>query len=227
MTQSDRAFLEERLKQAAGPAKRWTRGLGNAVVLWAVSLLLLFLGWKVLAWLTRLVSGFNFGPNSPFAIWFVIIAAPSCAILAVISSLRWVKRWSDPRPRLLADLDGGTMVEERYRFTAAKRFQEPEHGGLIYLFLTDDNKVFGRYDHESQDLGVQDKDPLSSSFEPRTELLLIRAPNTRYVIDEAVSGDSLDAGPAYELTIAPERWPEQEEYCDIPWSELETRLSKT
>ncbi|HWY26236.1 MAG TPA: hypothetical protein VNX47_15030 [Nevskia sp.] len=225
MSPGEREFLENSLKRAPGLAKRWTSGFGNALVLWAGSLLLLVLTWKLVAWLIRLASGFDFGPKSPFAIWFVIVVAPLCAIFAVISSLRWVRRWSDPRPQLRADLDRGQVLEEHYRFTAVKRFQEQEHGGLMYFFLTDDDKVFVRFDHESQDLGVQDKDPLSSTFQARSELLLIRAPNTRYIINEQVSGDLFDASAPLDLTEAPQRWPEQEAYCDIPWNELETRLS--
>lgn len=225
MSPKEREFLESSLERAPGLAKRWASGFGNALVLWAVSSLVMVLAWKIVAWLIRLASGLDFGPKSPFAIWFVIVVAPLCAVYAAISSIRWVRRWADPRPLLKADLDRGEVLEERNRFTAVKRFQEQEHGGLIYFFLTDDNKVFVRFDHESQDLGVQDKEPLSSSFQVRSELLLIRAPNTRYIIEEQASGEALGAMAPLDLTEAPQRWPKQEEYCDISWGELEKRFS--
>lgn len=225
MSPDERVFLENCLKRAPGMARRWVSGFGYALVTWAISLLGLALGWKLLAWLTRLASGFDFGPGSPFAVWFVIAVAPTCAVLAAVHSIRWVMRWPDPRLRLRADLAGGEVLEERYQFMAVKRFQEQEHGGIIYFFRTDDDKVFVRFDHESQDLGAQDKNPLSSSFEPRSHLLLIRAPQTRYIIHQQVSGALLDAGSPLELTEAPKNWPEQEEYCDTSWSELETRLA--
>ena len=38
--------------------------------------------------------------------------------------------------------------EERYVFSEAKRFQEPEHGGLIYFLRSNENEV----DRQSSDL---------------------------------------------------------------------------
>jgi hypothetical protein len=125
---------------------------------------------------------------------------------------------------LVADISGAQVAEEHYVLTAAKRFQEPEHGGLIYFLRTAEDKVLTLYDHESQDLGVQGGEPLKSSFRPKTELVMVRAPQTALVIDKAFSGEVLEAGDPIVLVVPPNEWPETESYCDIPWTELEARL---
>jgi len=142
-----------------------------------------------------------------------------------VSSARWVKHWRD-REDYRADLQGGQVVEESYEFTAAKRFQEPEHGGLMYFLRTTDDKVFVLFDYESQDFGAQGEDPLKSKFQPCTELLVARTPKTGVVLNQRFSGALLDAGDPYELSIPPQSWPESETYCKFRWDELEKCLTR-
>lgn len=188
-------------------------------------MLIVVLGWLLVAWLARAIFQHEIGWNSPVAIGVIAFGAPACAVFAVVSSIRWISGWRDTRPLLLADLDAGRVVEEIYQFTAAKRFQEPEHGGLIYFLKTTGDKVLTLYDYESSNLGARGEDPFGSDFEPRTNLLMVRAPKTGYVISQRISGAPLDAGAPLELATAPQLWPESETYCDIPWDELEKRLS--
>ena len=225
MSNTEREFLDEVLKNAATGTKRLMQGAENALVLWAVSMLILVLGWLSVAWPARVIFQKEIGWNSPVAIWVVVLGTPACAVFAVVSSVRWVSGWRDIRPLLAADLDAGRVVEELYQFTAAKRFQEPEHGGLMYFLRTTDDKVLVLYDYDSSNLGAREEDPFGSDFEPRDNLLIVRAPKTGYVISEQFSGVSLDAGDPLKLTIAPQLWPQSEAYCDIPWNELEKRLS--
>ena len=82
------------------------------------------------------------------------------------------------------------------------------------------------FDHESQDVGAQGADPPRSKFQPRRELLMVRAPKTGYVVSKEFSGAALDAGDPYELSVPLQSWPESETYCKIRWDELETRLSR-
>ncbi len=194
--------------------------------MWSGCTLIAVLLWGLAAWLANKSFQADFGWHSALSPQVGCGVALACVILAGISSARRLRAWPDMRASLRSDLVNGCVIEECYRFVAVKRFQEPEHGGLIYLFLTDDNRVFTRYDQESQDLGVQNREPLDSTFEARSGLLLLRAPNSRFVIDQSVSGNLLDAGSPYDLTVPPDRWPEQEEYCELQWSELETWLSK-
>jgi hypothetical protein len=93
------------------------------------------------------------------------------------------------------------------------------------LLRTLDEKVFAVYDSESQDLGVQGKDPFASGFAPRVNLTVVRTPRNRHIIERDFSGEPLEAGPPAVLGISPEQWPEDGEFFDCPWSELDRRLA--
>lgn len=225
MTKEERNHLERLANSAATKTKRWLEGAVNALVLWAVYLLLFALAWTLSAWLLGAAFDVNLGWKSPAAPWILAACVPSCAVVAIVSSVRWVKGSTDIRPLLLADLKDGRVVEERYSFTASKRFQEPEHGGLMYFLRTTDDKVLTLFDYESQNLGVDRQDPLKSGFRPLTKLLMVRAPQSRVVINQEFSGSLLNPGDPQDLAAPPELWPDSESYCNIPWDDLEKRLS--
>jgi hypothetical protein len=226
MTAAERECLQRMLRDAPTKLHRWKEGAENALVLWAASMLALVLAWLTLAWLARKLFQFDMGSRSPAALWVIGIGVALCALGAFVSSVRWIRGWSDHRPLLQDDLAGGRVIEERFVFTAVKRSQEPEHGGLMYFLRSDDGHVLTLFDHESQDLGAGGKDPLTSKFEPRTELTLVRAPHAGFVVEQCFSGNALDAGPPLDLAVEPHQWPEPETYCNIPWDELEARLGK-
>jgi hypothetical protein len=202
-------------------------GAGNAVVFWAFIMLATVVLWLVGGWFAGKMFGSGFNLRSPETAWVLGIATPICAVLAIASSVKWVRRSPDPRPQLHADIAQSQVVEERYVFTDAKRFQEPEHGGLMYFLKTDANEVFTVFDHESQTRGVEEQDPLQSSYRPRANLLLVRAPNSHVVLSSQSSGPELAVGQPIELTLAPEEWPEPEALCPIPWDQLEQRLGRS
>jgi hypothetical protein len=212
------------LRNAPSGAQRWKRGGENTLVLWAATMLALVILWLALAWLARKILGVEFGPQSAATVWVIGIGGPLCLTYAVLSSIRWVKQGRDSRPFLRTDIEAGRVVEEHYVFTAAKRFQEPEHGGLFYFLRTAEGKVLTLVDPESQDLGASNEDPMKSSFAPRSKLVIVRAPASGVVISKDFSGTLLDAGAPVELSLHPRHWPESESYCSIPWDELESRL---
>lgn len=223
-TEAEQASLKKILANAATTGHRWKRGIENALVLWAVSLLGLVVIWLAFAWLGRKLFEVEFGLHSFAMIWLLGVATPLCAVYAAVSSVRWIKAWPDYRPQLRADIEEARVSEEHYVFTEAVRFQDPEHGGLIYFFHTTEDKVLTLFDHESQDLGTQEGDPLRSSFMPQSRLVMVRAPRTALVISKAFSGETLEVSDPIELAVAPEDWPESESYCNIPWTKLKARL---
>jgi hypothetical protein len=225
MSDAEKREIDRILLRAPSKSRRLKEGAENALVLWAVSMLAFVLVWWFAAWAARAAFHWEIGWNSPAAIWIVILGASAAAVIAARSTRRWLKGWRDTRPLLRADIDGGQVVEEHYEFDAAKRFQEPEHGGLMYFLRTTEDQVLVVYDYESQNRGVRDEDPLSGAFQPTTNLVLVRAPNSGFVISEQFSGAPVTSGPPRELTVAPKFWPEDRGYCDIPWSDLENRLS--
>jgi len=226
MSAAERAYLEDSLRKSATSLKRWREGAENALVFWSVSMLLLCLAWVGLAWLARTLVHWDIGwSNNPSAFEVLAVAALACAVLAVVSSVRWIKGWQDIRPALRADLEGGQVVDERYQFVAAKRFQEQHHGGVLYFLRTSDDKVLVLFDYESQELAVHDKDPMTSTFRVHTELLMVRAPKTGFVIRKEFSGALLDPGELHDMDDAPEKWPEDESLCPIAWDDLERHFS--
>lgn len=226
MSETERESIRQILKRSPNSATRWKRGAENALVSWAVTTLLFVFASGFIAWLARKAFHAEIGLHTTGAIWVIVLGTLGCALYAIISSVRWIKKWPDARKDYQADLEGGQVIEETYEFTAAKRFQEPEHGGLFYFLRTTDDKVFVLWDYESQNHGVQDENPLNGKFQPRTELLIIRAPKSDIVIDRRMSGDVLDAGEPHALSVGPKSWPEDEACCKIPWEELEKRLNR-
>jgi hypothetical protein len=208
MTDKEQQFLADLLQRSPSNVKRWMEGAQNALVLWAAGLLGLVLLWLLLAWLIKLIVHVDFGLKSQYAIWIVSFFAAICGTYAIYSSVKWVKGWPDPRPALRLDIDERKVIDERYRVTAAKRFQEPEHGGLIYFLRMDDDRVLVLYDYESVEREMDGKDALSSTFKPRSELHIVRAPNTKYFIEQEFSGEALPLSEPLELAVPPDQWPE-------------------
>ncbi len=219
--------LAQMLRESPNAGKRFKLGLENALVGWATSMLAIMVVWQCAAWLAKRTTAWEIGWYSPYALGIFVVSLILTAGWTSVSSIRWIQGWKDWRPELQADMDGGHVVEERYRFVGAKRFEEPEHRGLMYCLHTEDDRVFVLFDGESQQLGVTQGNPLDSSFRPCSDLCLVRAPKSRFVLDTQFSGTPLEVGVSLELTAAPKDWPESEAYCDIPWGELESRLSVT
>src|SRR5215475_3116071 len=172
MTDKERDFLTRRLRGCPTKAKRLRQGIVNAFLMWVFAMLIFVVGWKVMAWIARTTVHAELGWKRPDALWILPAGALLCATYSIFSTLRWIKDWRDVRPGLRADLESGEVAEEHYEFTAAKRFQEPEHGGLMYFLRTTDDKVFVLFDYESQGLGAEGKDPVSSKFRPHQKLVL-------------------------------------------------------
>jgi len=222
-TDTEKAALADVLRSMPTVARRVLRGAENALVLWAASLLGLVALWLAAAWLAGRWFSIEFGLRSDAAVWVLGVGVPVCAVYALGSSARWLRQWSGRRPLIEADVQAGLVNEEHYEFTAVKRFQELEHGGLIYFLRTPDDKVLTLFDHESQDLGAQQLDPLKSCFQPTLELIMVRAPKSDFVIERRFLGTPLELDEPSELSVSPRHWP-HDGYTDIPWNELEARL---
>ena len=216
--------LQKLLSEAPTSAVRLKRGVANAVLLWAVSLLAVVAAWLALGWIAGKAFDLNLGLHSKATLALVGVATPLCAIVAALSSVRWIRTWPDHRPQLRDDVAQSRVDEERYVFSEAKRFQEPEHGGLIYFLRSDENEVFTVFDDESQSFGVDDKNPLQSRYRPQSHLVIVRAPNSGVVLDSQSSGSELVVAEPIELGVPPKEWPEDEKLCAIPWEQLEQRL---
>jgi hypothetical protein len=214
------AKIRESIGGRPGPLRD---ALGNAVVLAAGLTIAGFIVWRICRWAAHKFAGIQFEPDT--TLWVVGSFTLASCLYAVFSSGRRYRKFSASRKALNENLAADLVTEERLEFSAARRFQEPEHGGLFYFLRTHDDKVFVLYDRESQDLGVQDLDPLASGLVPRSNLTIVRTPPGRYVITQDFSDEPIEVGPPAVLGISPARWPEDAEFFDCPWNELDQRLA--
>ena len=225
-TERERRALDEILAAVPDGLGRWKMACQNAFLMWCALSVLFVLVWSAGAWAWRRLFGADYGLHGESAPAVFGIVLPLLAVYPIVSTIRWASSWKDPSPVLRQDVESGVVLEERHVFVEAKRFQEQEHGGLIYFLLSPDGRTFVHFDLESQELGITNRDPLRSPFTPRTELRLVRGPRSGRMISAIFDGTALDAGPPIELAAPPEEWPESEQYCDIAWSDLETRLGR-
>jgi hypothetical protein len=226
MTDKERDFLTRTLRGCPTKARRLGQGIVSGILMWAFAMLIFVVGWTVTAWIVRATVHADIGLQSAGVLWILTVGALLCGAYSIFSTLRWIKDWRDIRPGLRADLESGEVAEEHYEFTAAKRFQEPEHGGLMYFLRTVDNKVFVLFDYESQGLGAEGKDPLTTEFRPCEKFLLVRAPSSEIVLSQNFSGAEVEVGAPIELSVGPSKWPEWDCYCEVKWEQLEKRFGK-
>lgn len=227
MTEDEASFLHG--MSGARPARRRKLMMiaGKVFVTWAILLLLSMIAWKFVAWIARVWFDAQFSRGSTaVAIWLLPVVGIATLVLSIISTARWVRGWSDLREPLSADIRNRRVRVEEYEFLEAVVMQEPEHLGLIYFMREDDDGAFVYFDAESQDPGIQGDDPFSSSFVPAQRLCVIRAPESRVAISRQFSGDPLDPVGPVEMSVPPERWPEHEEVCAVPWSDLMSTCSR-
>lgn len=221
MTGKERQTLEYIAR--GGPDRRFIifmvlfAGFGSAAILWVM----LLVAWLAVAWAVWIAFDAEIGLHSVAADWMIPLTGFAAATCIFGLFIFFTRSRKDGGASLKADIEADRVIEEEYELTAAKRMQEREHGGLIYFLRTVDDEVLVLYDPESQQLGVLEKDPLNSSFRPCNRLIMVRAPQTRYVIDKVFSGEPLDPGAPLDLTASPKRWPEDEEFCDVAWEDLE------
>lgn len=221
---SERKLLEGMLSACPSTLKRCKDFLVTLTITWAALLMAVIVLWVILAWVIKLILNINYGWNSPAVTWIFLVGIPFCGSYAIYSSIKWFKNQKDIRPLLRDDLTNGKVIEENLHIEEIKRFQEPEHGGLIYFLKTDDNRVYVLFDEESQDLGVNDEDPLSSSFQVRNQFKLIDAPLSNLTIQREFSGSPLNPGEPFAMLTPVELWPENETWCSVSWDKLESHF---
>lgn len=220
MSGEERQYIQGLLDGLPTVFGEFRRDAGVWISGWGMATALLAGAWFVVAWLVRATIGIDIWAGRSA----ILVAAILTAFYFVFEVKRSIRHRSSFRRSLQAELAGNRVVEEQYEFTDAMRMQEQEHGGLIYFLRGTDGAVLVLYDTESQDIGVQGDDPLTSSFRPHRSLNMVRAPVTGLVIDKTFSGEPLEPGKPLDLLAPPGRWPEDEEECDIPWEKLEAEF---
>lgn len=223
-TEDEHRTMRRLLATAPGAGARFKEGFENAVVLFGACMLAAVLGWLALGWLAGALFDRGWNLADPATLWFAAIATALCAIHAIVSSLRWVRSLPDDRASLREDIATGSVDEEHYRFSAAKRFQEQESGALVYFLRIDDDTCLSVLDAESRELGLAGGDPLQSSFQPRAELTLCRAHRSGDVLSRISDGEVLPVEGPVALTDDTSAWPEMDRVHAVRWDELEARF---
>jgi len=195
------------------------------LITWVASAGVLIVLWQMVAWLVRVALGAEFGWDYSGADFIVGAIVLTTGVTTGMHGVRGLRARAQHAPAAAQDRQTGHVIEESLEIIAAKRFQEQEHGGLIYFFKTNDDRIYVIYDTESQDLGVDGKNPLDSSFRPMSQLTIARTPAAEIVVSTTFSGIELPLPEVGDLLIDPLEWPDPDAFCDIPWDELETRLA--
>ena len=224
MTEGEREVLRVRMCSVGQGTCRWKRIAKDARLELSPALFALLLVVLFVAIIARWITGQD-GLDSAAVKWTVLVGVPLCITYSIASSIRRYKDVQDIGEVVGSEIEAGQVLEERYRFVDARRFQEPEHGGLIYFLHTSDDRVLVLYDYDSQDLGVQGLDPLTSSFRPKHELALVRTTDSEMVISTVFSGEGFTFSETTELRAPPDQWPESETFYDVHWSDLDRALA--
>jgi len=204
--------------------RRIREAVWDAVVTFGACTLFSWIGYGLLGKLAEWIFGWKIGWSSDYEARVLLAFVVIFAVYASISTWRWTKSWPDHRQPIRDDLASGVVTEQELAIEEAKVLQDPEHGGLIYFLRTEGQKVFVLYDRESVELAMMDEDPFGSSFEPLSQLKIVKAPESDFVISTNFSGESVDVFGPTELTVSPDKWPEDEEFCSIYWSQIERTL---
>jgi hypothetical protein len=221
MTTAERKSLERTLAEIGQGF--WSQILPSLAFFAAITAALAYVVWSLLGWALRKTLDATWTEGlDPWVV--AIVVAGTLAYFAAFA-LRGARRARALAPKLRRDLEDGVVDEKHFRFVEARRFQEPEHGGLVYFLLGADGKTLVLYDEESQELGVQGKDPLRSRFRVCAELALVKAPQAGITLDRRFSGAPLDVGAPGALNLPPQKWPEDESLCEVAWAELEQFLA--
>lgn len=221
MSIQERKFLQRMLEGPTGLFGHLRLAVNVGVAGWFISMALIVLCWSIVAWVLWAVTGAEIGPRSPVAGQVFPMSWTASAVIAVLAAVIWVTRRRSECPELLADLREGRVIEEDYEFTAAKRMRSPEHGALMYFLRTREGPVMVLYEDQGKDIAVFGADPKASRVDPSARLTMVRAPHTGHVIAMTFSGVPLDPGELLEIAASQYDWPEDEEFCDVPWEDLE------
>lgn len=224
MTEAEREILREQMRSLGQGTSRWRRIARDARLELSPTLFGLLLLVLLVAVVARWATGQD-GLDSAAVKWTVLVGVPLCLAYAIVSSIHQYRNVENISDIVGSEIEAGKVLEEQFRFVEARRFQEPEHGGLIYCLRTSDDRVFVIYDYASQDLGVQGLDPFTSGFRPRRELAIVRTPISDMVISTEFAGEDFTFSETTELAAPSDQWPESEKFYDVDWADLDSALA--
>ncbi|MEP6064735.1 MAG: hypothetical protein ABJ246_02775 [Paracoccaceae bacterium] len=122
-------------------------------------------------------------------------------------------------------LDRNDLIVEVYKVADCKLVREPEHGQCMYFVKSCEGKVI--FVFEGQDELQEDwqEHPLAvlESERPRSELKIIRLPETNESVVVEFNGPEIPFHDCFEMTLAPNFWPASGKTLKSPWDDLQRR----
>lgn len=143
-------------------------------------------------------------------------------IRTILQSKQSIKRWSSIRQLYLDELESGQVTESRYLIADVKTGKYPYSDGVVYFLLLEDSQVFVLYDDKNST-----QSPLTSNFVICREFKLVKSKPNDWVLSVLFSGDTVPVTQSFELPDKTESWPEDEEFCNVSWDEIEKRYKRS
>lgn len=219
MTSDERSKLEE-ISGLVTLKKKWLQGAENTLVLWSATLLAIFMLGGLVVFLIEKIFDINVLFSSEITVWGLSILIIGSGVYAIISSYNWIKNWGDFKPLIIEDLKHSNIFQETLEITEIKKFQEIEHGGIIYFLHNKDGRVFV-LQHSDYHINPDDRIP----FIIKRKLKIAYAPKSNFMLSTDFSGEIIDSEKLFKLTVPPNKWPEEHTWCNIRWDDLEKTLS--
>jgi hypothetical protein len=225
-TDAEKAQLQRILAAVPSRPQQLKAAVRQLFLFWAFSFLAGIVVWLLAAAIAKALLGVAFGWGSPHVTSMFVGVLALSLLFSAVFTVRWFHSMRGPELTLRKDLAAGQASEEVYAFSAVKRFQEQEHGGLMYFLKSSDEASYVMFDTESQQLGAQGRDPLGSSFRPRTALRIVRTPLAKLVLTSEFSGEELAPPAPIALKAAMSAWPQPDAPFAERWDALETRFGQ-
>jgi len=222
MTEAERSQLQQALVQVPHPRKRYLKAALNIAVFWIFLLAGLCLAWFILSLILADLANIDVGPSGLYASTTFTLLIILAAFFAINSTRRWLKSSPNEYALIKADLKSANTTVDTYHVKAMKCFKEPQFGGLIYFLLLQPSdsltqKIRVIYDYASQ----QQTDP-SKLLTIKDTLTLSFATHSGYVYENEFKGEDVSKREEYELTLAPEFWPNADSWLIHDWQSITT-----
>lgn len=223
MTAVERAELEQRMRDTKeSRARNWQLMISP----WMTGFLLWYLLWAAAAWSCRKLFDIDFGIHGRWATIIASTIVGAWSFWLFLDMRRQSRHLNSRLESLGADIATGEVEERTLQLTEARRYQEPEHDGLIYFLRTRDDGVFVLFDYDSQALGVQGQNALDSTLEPAERLAVIRAVKSHDVTRTRFEGRPLELGAPIPFELPPRHWPESETFLGVDWPGLDAWMTR-
>ena len=181
--------------------------------------------WLFFNWFVGLFLDFDFGWGSEYRNVILISIVLLCFGFLSFEIIRRETPDKALRNKINKDLSAGVLEIIEYEIKSLKVFEEPEHGGFIYFLLTADDEVLVMYDSESQDLSIDDQDPMSSSFLPRRMLKISKTIYSDIIVSEEFLGDLIEFPELEVMTAKTSIWPEHGKIVRCKWDKIESKYA--